>query len=43
MYADIDVNTIVLQEEEVSEIKCCSKEESNDFIDKKYYISCKRI
>ena len=38
VYADIDVNTIVLQEEEVSEIKWCSKDELNDFIDKKIII-----
>lgn len=38
IYADIDVNNIVLQEEEVSEIKWCSKEELNDFIDKKIII-----
>lgn len=38
VYADIDVNNIVLQEEEVSEIKWCSKEELNDFIAKKVII-----
>lgn len=38
VYADIDVNAIVLQEEEVSEIKWCSKDELNDFIDKKIII-----
>lgn len=32
VYADINVNDIVLQEEEVSEIKWCSKEELNSFI-----------
>ena len=38
VYADVDVNNIILQEEEVSEIKWCSKEELNDFIDKKIII-----
>jgi isopentenyldiphosphate isomerase len=38
VYADIAVNNIVLQEEEVSEIKWCSKEELNDFIDQKIII-----
>jgi len=38
VYADIDVNNIVLQEEEVSEIKWCSKDELNDFINKKVII-----
>ena len=32
VYADINVNDIVLQEEEVSAIKWCSKEELNSFI-----------
>ena len=32
VYADIDINTIVLQEEEVSEIRWCSKDELNSFI-----------
>ena len=38
VYADVDINNIILQEEEVSEIKWCSKEELNDFIDKKIII-----
>lgn len=38
VYVDIDINNIVLQEEEVSEIKWCSKDELNDFIDKKVII-----
>lgn len=38
VYADIDVNNIVLQEEEVGEIKWCSKDELNDFINKKVII-----
>jgi len=33
IYADVDINSVVLQEEEVSEIKWCSKEELNDFIE----------
>ena len=33
LYADIDINSIVLQKEEVSEIKWCSKEELNSFIE----------
>lgn len=32
VYADININDIVLQEEEVSEIKWCTKEELNSFI-----------
>ncbi len=32
LYADIDINEITLQEEEVSEAKWCSKEELNTFI-----------
>jgi len=32
VYADIDINNITLQEEEVSEIKWCTKEELNSFI-----------
>ena len=32
VYADIDANSIVLQEEEVSEIRWCTKDELNSFI-----------
>ena len=32
-YADIDINDIVLQEEEVSDIRWCSKDELNSFIE----------
>lgn len=38
VYADIDVNSITLQEEEVSEIKWCTKEELNNFINKEIII-----
>jgi len=33
--ADIDINDIVLQKEEVSEVKWCTKEELNNLINKK--------
>ena len=42
VYSDINVNNIVLQEEEVSEIKWCSKAELNDFIKNENIIPHKR-
>lgn len=38
VYANIDIHSITLQEEEVSEIKWCSKEELNKFIEDKVII-----
>ena len=38
VYADIDINDIKLQVEEVSEAKWCTKEELNKFIDDKVII-----
>ena len=38
VYTDIDINTITLQEEEVSEAKWCTKEELNKFIEDKVII-----
>lgn len=38
IYADIDINNIVLQKEEVSEIKWCTKEELNELIDNQIII-----
>ena len=38
VYADIDINDITLQVEEVSEAKWCTKEELNEFINNKTII-----
>ena len=38
VYADIDINDIKLQVEEVSEAKWCTKEELNKFIEEKVII-----
>ena len=38
VYANIDIYSIILQEEEVSEIKWCTKEELNEFIEDKIII-----
>ena len=38
IHADIDINSIVLQEDEVSEIKWCSKEELNKLIEENIII-----
>ena len=40
--ANIDINSIKLQEEEVSEIKWCTKKELNDFIENKNIIPHKK-